>query len=196
MSILGQCLENASGFFKQMVTVAFFTGVRTGELLALKWSDINFVTKEITISKSMRRGVLSSTKTRKARKIDMLPPIVEEALRLQFRETGLSKEFIFVNEAGDNFQGSKEVLEKYWYPLLKSCGIEQRIFYNTRHTFASQMLSNGEDPLWVSKMLGHSNVSTTFNFYSGFIKTESVKRGKFLDTFWTQGEDKKVTNIA
>lgn len=52
--------------------------------------------------------------------------------------------------------------------------------YQLRHTFASLMISNGEDILWVSSMLGHKNANITLQVYAKYVKSEKKKRGSFL----------------
>ena len=55
------------------------------------------------------------------------------------------------------------------------------IIYHTRHSFATMMLENNEDVLWVSSMLGHTNASMTFTNYAKYINRKSKKRAQFLE---------------
>ncbi len=173
-------LDNASEFMRTFLTVAFFTGMRSGELSALKWDDIDFNTSKIMVRRSMRHGVISGTKTGKNRTIDMLDP-VREALKNQYIKNGLSSEYIFTTRKGTPYCESSSITTTHWKPLLKRCTMAYRVLYNTRHTFASLMLLNGEDILWVSKMLGHSDVSTTTKYYTKFVEEKGQKRAQFLN---------------
>ena len=175
-------LHHASPWMHTFLTVAFFTGMRSGELIALKWDDIDFNTNKIIVRRSIRQGVESGTKTGKTRIIDMLSP-VREVLKEKFKENGLSSEYIFTTRKGTPYKESSAVTTTHWRPLLKRCTIAHRVLYNTRHTFASLMLLNGEDVLWVSKMLGHSNIATTMKYYIKFIEEKGQKRATFLDCF-------------
>jgi len=175
-------LKNADGWFKHFLTVAFFTGMRTGELLALKWEDVNFHNKTIHVRRSRRQGVESDTKTGKSRIIDMLP-IVEKSLKEQFKENGLNYKYVFTTKAGYPFFESNSIANRYWKPLLKRCLISYRKLYSTRHTFASIMLQKGEDIAWISNMLGHADISTTLRYYAKYIDKQQIKRAKFLDDF-------------
>ena len=172
-------ISNATGWGKNFITVAFFTGMRTGELLALKWEDIDFNSRKIVIRRTIRHGIVGTTKTGKTRVIDMLD-IVHEALKDKYVENGLRDEFIFTSKKGTPYVEASAVNTTYWKPLLKRCGIAYKIMYNTRHTFATLMLLNGEDVLWVSKMLGHSNISTTMKYYIKFTEEKGKKRATFL----------------
>jgi integrase len=173
-------IDNSNKWFASFLTVAFFTGMRTGELMALKWDDIDFNSEKIIVRQTMSHGSIGSTKSGKSRKIDMLSPVLQ-ALKDKFRENGLSSEFIFTSRKGTPYTFSSALYTTFWKPLLKRCGMAHKVMYNTRHTFASLMLLNGEDVLWVSKMLGHSNVSTTMRYYIKFIEEKGTKRATFLD---------------
>ena len=63
---------------------------------------------------------------------------------------------------------------------MESLKIPYRNLYQMRHTFASMMISNGEDILWVSNMLGHKDSSMTLEKYARYIKKNDKKRGVFL----------------
>lgn len=166
---------------KNFFQIAFFTGMRIGEILVLKWEDINFFTKTINIKRSVRKGIVSSTKTHNSRTIDMLD-IVEDALINQKRETYLQSSYIFLNN-GTHFNDSGSIRKGVWINTLRLAGIDYRPLYQTRHTFASTMISKGEDILWVSKTLGHSNLSVTLTRYAKFIPNKKVSRASFLNDF-------------
>ena len=68
-----------------------------------------------------------------------------------------------------------------WKKTLKACEIDYRTIYQTRHSFTTMMLEGGEDPLWISSMLGHSDSSITFSKYIHYIKKDEKKRGTFLN---------------
>lgn len=179
-------LENSTGVEKQFFQISFFTGMRTGELLALKWDDINFVSKQIHIKRAIRRGTISSPKTDgSVRVIDMLP-IVEDALnKLKFKSY-MKNSFIFLNSNNEPFFDSSSIRDGEWRRALKRAKLDYRSLYHTRHTFTSIMISKGEDILWVSKMLGHSNMQTTLTRYAKFIKSDKTKRATFLENFYTE----------
>ena len=67
-------------------------------------------------------------------------------------------------------------------------------FYDTRHTFASIMLSYGENVKWVAVMMGHASTATTEKYYATFINDNRIKRGKFLEKYGFVAQD--VTNMS
>lgn len=102
-----------------------------------------------------------------AHDVDILPP-VQEALKRQMASTRHRGTHVFRNSAG----GSHEVnnlRKRIWYPTLTKSALRKRTLYQTRHTFATLMLSTGENPNWVAAMMGHSTVQTLFRHYNRFI---------------------------
>ncbi len=162
-------------------TTAFFTGMRPNELLALKWHNVDFVMRTITIREGRVQGIEGPPKTLSSyRDVDMLDPLFE-ALR-QYRSTQpQDATHVFTNKHG-NPLGVDNLRNKVWYPALEKAGLRRRTMYQTRHTFASLMLSHGEDPLWIARMLGHSTLQMVFQHYGTFIRNRARKDGgRFLE---------------
>ena len=175
-------IENADGWFKHYIITAFFTGVRTGEMLGLQWSDIDFDNNIIYIQRSIRKGLITAPKTENSiREIDMLP-VVKNALLEQKEITG-NNPYVFVNQYGNFYSSSEKIIRYKWKPLIKKCDLEYRILYHTRHSFASIMLQQAEEIAWVSQMMGHSDIHTTLTKYTRFIPRKNKKRATFLDEF-------------
>jgi len=186
-------IKNANGWQKDFFQIAFFTGMRTGEILALKWEDINFVSKTITVRRSIRNGVLrETTKTGTTRTIDMLP-IVETAILRMKQQTYLRNSFVFLSSTGSCYTDAGFIRKGAWTNAIKLSGLDYRTLYQTRHTFASNMISEGEDVLWVSQMLGHKNLQITLSVYAKFIKSKKVVRAAFLNE---QSEEKTAQFTA
>jgi integrase len=141
------------------------TGVRTGEGLALKWSDVDFENRSIAIQRSIRAGKLSeSTKTGSDSLIVMSKPL-KEAL-LTYKEVAPSDTWVFINPYTNKpFTSSKSIIHRYFKPLLKECQIKYSRFYILRHTFASLSAKKGIPMTVISKQLGHANPSVTMKYY-------------------------------
>ena len=165
--------------------IAFLTGARTGEILALNWGDIDFENEKIAITKSLNdMGELTTPKTKSSvRHIDMLPPLKEYLLKLN---SSLAQENPSLHTEEQTSQSpiitaKRKDLRADFYALLDSLGLKRRVLYNTRHSFASIMLSQGEEPLWVAAMLGHKNLNITYSHYAKFIPQKSRARAVFLN---------------
>jgi integrase len=182
-------LKNAKGQFRWFLQFSIFSGIRPGEAVALDWSDICFDKKTIDISKTTKRSgnggyIIGKPKTEASiRTIDMLPQ-VEEALRVQFLETGLKNQRVFLNRWGAPWN-TPDFLNTRFKLLLKNIGLAQRNIYNTRHTFASQMLTKQIDIGWISKTMGHENIQITLQTYAKYVPKNNDDRDKFLKGFVT-----------
>ncbi|WQV25653.1 site-specific integrase [Helicobacter pylori] len=161
---------------KAFLTTAFFTGLRTGEQLALLWSDIDFENKKINIDKSLNlSGVITSPKNKTSiREVDLLEP-VEMILKELKESEPKNKKMIFLS-----IPKRTQDFQRAFKKLLKSLNLKDRKLYTTRHTFASLMLSQGEEAMWVSKTLGHKDLNTTYKTYSHYIPQQEKKRAQFL----------------
>ena len=173
-------LGNMDDKIKAYYAIGFFTGMRTGELVALKWSDIDFDKLIIKVQRAKRNKVESTPKTKSSIRdvdiIDVLLPYLENHLQYKLD----TSEYLFNSRKGQNYSDGANISTMYWRPLFKKLDIQYRNPYQMRHTFASMMISNGEDILWVSKMLGHSTPDMTLNKYARYIENKEKKRGTFL----------------
>ncbi len=170
-------IENAQSLrLKAFLAVAFFTGMRTGEQLALTWEDIDFTEKKIVINKSLNElGFITTPKNKPSiREVDLLEPVEKILKELKASEPA-NKKMIFLNipKRTQNFQ-------LMFKKLLETLNLKGRKLYTTRHTFASLMLSQGEEAMWVSKTLGHKDLNTTYKTYSHYIPQQEKERAKFL----------------
>lgn len=126
---------------KNFLGISMFTGLRSGEMFGLKWSDIDFQEMTIDIRRNVYQGVIQTPKTQSSMaKID-LPVEAEPYFRDQQFKTGL-KEFVFYNANGTYIK-SPATINYPFKELLKQLKIKDRGIHQTRHTFASQKLSMG-----------------------------------------------------
>ncbi len=170
-------LENAPSLrLKAFLIVAFFTGMRTGEQLALLWEDIDFNEKTITINKSLNElGSITTPKNKPSiREVDLLEPVAKILKELQASEPA-NKKFVFIS-----MPKRTTMFQRAFKKLLKALNLKDRKLYTTRHTFASLMLSQGEEAMWVSKTLGHKDLNTTYKTYSHYIPKQEKERAKFV----------------
>jgi integrase len=175
-------LDTATGWFKNFLTISFYTGMRPGELLGLRWERINFHARRIAIKQQRVEGETGKLKTPSSNRVIEMFPIVERALREQYLETGLANKFIFMTNRGDAY-GWLNTIREQWERVLRACLLDYRELYTTRHTFASIALSKGANLLWVSKMLGHKSPTTTLAYYAKYIPQDVTHAPQFLQDF-------------
>jgi len=158
-------MAGATGWFQVFLVTLFNTGMRTGECLALQWSDIDLTKSQITIQRSIRKGnIRETTKTGVDRVIDMPQPL-KEAL-LSYKEISLSREWLFVNEKTRlPYYEANSITRWYFKPLLERLGIAYKTLYATRHTFATIVVEHNLPMTYIQKQLGHQKISTTMDYY-------------------------------
>lgn len=179
-------LKNAHGDFKNFLGVLFFSGMRTGELLALKWDDVDFNTDTITINKTVSSGTIGTPKTMSSdRDIEMLDN-AREFFKKQKLLTGMKNTFVFLNSKQSHYTQNSHLLIKF-IDLLEALNLQRRTLHATRHSFASMMLNNNIDPMWVSATLGHENVKITLEIYAHFLPRKEKMKMEFLTMRYKSG---------
>jgi integrase len=150
-------LNAIAGQERAFYQFAFWTGLRTSEQIALKWANVDFDNNRFYVREAKVRGQEKTTKTTAGLRTIDLQPGAKAALQDQFNCNGAA-EYVFHDPKTDKPWKSDQPLRKrVWMPALKRAGVAYRNPYQTRHTFASMMLSRGENPLWVANQMGHSD---------------------------------------
>ncbi len=179
---LDTCSEHHPGDYP-LFLLAFRTGMRMGEILGLKWSDINWNAKNIRVERSFKKGRITNTKTNRIRLVDTSDQLNIElkALHTTRKREALKTgraivEFIFHRHGNPMSQSS---LTNIFKRILRRAGIRDIRFHDIRHTYASLLLSNGESPVYVKEQMGHSSISITVDTYGHLIpgsNREAVNR--------------------
>lgn len=173
--ILSVCSEEE----KNQIQTFLWTGMRTGELIALNWQDVDFHKGVIYVNKNITRdskGKFETPKTKAGnRAIKMLKP-ARDALMSQKKITG-HKDAVFLSPfTGERWDGS-ESIRYAWAKILKRTNVRYRYPYQTRHTYASMMLSAGEPIMWVAKQMGHSDWTMVARVYAKWIPDANPTAG-------------------
>lgn len=159
---------------------AFATGLRTGELIALKWKHIDWINGLIHVEDNIVMGenvtVEKDTKTGAERDVPLLPA-AREALTIMKPMTAMLKngDYIFSYDGKNRWRHDSHIRER-WKIIIRLSKVRYRNPYQTRHTFASTLLMNGEPELLVAQLLGHTTVEMVRRHYGRFIKQpEGIK---------------------
>jgi integrase len=165
------------------VLVAMSTGARRGEILALRWSDIDFDAGTLRIARAVEatkgRLALKDTKTRHGRRIIRLPTVALAALRAAHAEHLETRLALGLGGRGDDafvFPGPGEPigyvlrspggLTKDWSRKLATLPVRKVTFHALRHSHASELIAGGVDIVAVSRRLGHSSPTVTLGVYA------------------------------
>jgi|GEM_PF-2058123 len=152
--------------FQNILQFFFFSGVRGGEGLALKWSDIDFKDNIILIQRSVREGQILLPKGDKTRYIYLLPQ-AREALKRQLSFS--DSDFVFLNQYNKPYN-STDSLNKQFKKLCRACDLRIGVLYETRRSFATLMLQHSQSEVWITQQLGHYDFSTTKEHYLAQIR--------------------------
>ncbi|MGB9866751.1 MAG: tyrosine-type recombinase/integrase [Bacillota bacterium] len=170
------------------------TGMRRGELLGLRWQDVDLDEGTVCIRRELvwtKEGpVLQEPKTEKSHRLVPLPVPVWEALRrhkarMEAEGNYGPSAFVFCTSNG-NYIIPRNFNRKF-YELCRKAGIEGVNLHALRHTFATRLLEQGENIKVVQELLGHSKISTTADIYSHVVmevKRQAVSR---LDNLLSDG---------
>ena len=154
------------------ILLSLFTGLRIGELCALKWSDFSFSNKEFHVQRTMQRLHNLDENTERKTSIEIGTPKSPSSIR----KIPIPEELIKILEetyADDAYvlSGSKDkfveprTMENRFKSILKKCGIAKINFHALRHSFATKCVELGFDIKSLSEILGHANVTITLSRY-------------------------------
>jgi integrase len=170
-------LSAASGDrLEALYVTAVHTGLRRGELLGLKWTDINLDARTLSVQRSLDKdGTFNAPKRSKSRRTVTLTPQAAEALkghRAHQNEEGLrlgslweDRDLVFPNRRGKPMNADN-LYHRDFKPLLQRAGLSGFTFHSLRHTCATLLLAKNVNPKIVSELLGHATISQTMDTYS------------------------------
>jgi integrase len=141
---------------------AAFTGLRRGELLALRWRDVDFTGSVIRVRASYAGGRVTTPKSGKVRSVPMAPAVAAALARLGERErwTG-DDDLVFVGELGSYLDGA--ALRRRYASALRRAGLRPLRFHDLRHTFGTRMIAKA-DIRRVQEWMGHADIQTTMRY--------------------------------
>lgn len=161
---------------KNMVQCWFFAGFRPSEIMALEWDNVDLRRGIAYIDRAIVLKRLKKPKTKASiREVMLLPPAMAALIAQQPYTLGKHKQ-VFVRPTGDPFIDDQQ-LWRWWKRILKNAGVKYRNAYQCRHTYASTMLSNGENMLWVAEQMGHRDTEMVMRVYGKWIPDSAEATG-------------------
>ncbi|HWQ51781.1 MAG TPA: tyrosine-type recombinase/integrase [Terriglobales bacterium] len=165
------------------IVLTFYTGIRIGELCALKWSDLDYESGTMSIAKTVTRVrnsqpggnktmlLVGTPKSQKSMRKIPLPKFLLKTYG-EHEPFGADRERYLIS--GEAVPTDPRGYEKLFKKILEQAGVKERKFHATRHTFATRALELGVDIKTLSEILGHSNVSITLNVYAHSLMEQKI----------------------
>jgi integrase len=145
----------------QFLTAAF-TGLRLGELIALRWRDIDFTGSLVRVRSGWSVGALTTPKSGKVRSIPLAPEVAQALAKLAQRELFAGEDdLVFAGNFGSYLDDS--ALRRRYKRALKRAGLRQLRFHDLRHTFGTRMIAKA-DIRRVQEWMGHADIQTTMRY--------------------------------
>lgn len=183
-------LLKAAGPLYLPVLVGVTTGMRRGEILGLRWSDIDLKAARLTVNQSLERlggkTAFKPPKTAGSRRTITLPALTVEALSAHRAEQARigAGELVF-SHGGTPWD--PDSLTKAFDRLIQAAGVRRITFHGLRHTHISHQLMDGVHVKVVSERAGHANVSITLTVYAAFVPTLQDQAAEGVDA-WLRKE--------
>lgn len=189
-----ELMEDQPIYYHTAVTVLLFTGMRRGELMGLRWSDIDFENNLITIERSLQylpeKGVYESeTKTRSSRRAIKAPASALASLKayrtwqrklfLSIGQPWEEEGQVFVTQNGSPMH--PDTLTSWFGSFIKTTDLPQIHIHSLRHTNATLQIANGVAVTTVAGTLGHSTANTTTKVYAHAIQSAAAASAEMMD---------------
>lgn len=192
-----------------LFALALGTGLRKGEILSTRWSDLDLDKGTVTVQRTLARVytdegetktelIFKEPKTSKSRRTIPIPGFViaalkshkakqnEEKLLLEDKKHHEENNLVFCTPDGKPLEPRN--FTKRYAKLLIKAGLAHTPFHNWRHTFATVLLEMGEHPKVVQEMLGHSKIATTLDTYSHIVQGMTEQAAVKMDLFYVNQE--------
>jgi integrase len=168
--------------YRFYLAIAFYTGMRSGEIIGLKKIDIDFQKNTIRVERTRSRFGESTPKTKYSIReipiIELLTPYIKELYNKH------DNEYLFITQYKKPYKDTTVFQEQFWKPALKELNIPYRRPYNARHTYATNMLYNNlVTPVQLAQLLGHANTQMVFDVYVNYLDSFNDDFDRFIKIY-------------
>jgi integrase len=153
---------------RALLVTAAMTGMRRGELLGLRWRDVDYTNRRVWVRRSIGlAGAVQKPKTAKSVRAIALPKMVADALEEHWKEAPFCApdHYVFASSTGTPLDGRNMVREVF-EPARRRAKLPRVRFHDLRHSYASILIAQGAHPKVISEQLGHASVQITMDRYS------------------------------
>lgn len=195
-----RALVEAAGdqFGRALLVTAAMTGMRRGELLGLRWRDVDYTNRRVWVRRSIGLGrdetgnlcsVVKTPKTRKSIRAIGLPRMVADELEAHWKSSQFRDpdDYVFASAAGTPFDG-RNVIREIFQPARQRAKLRRVRFQDLRHSYASVLIAQGAHPKVISEQLGHASVQITMDRYSHLFDGAYADVSDELEQAWAAAE--------
>lgn len=168
-------VNHNADLYNNAILLALYSGLRIGEICALKWGDFNFNCGAISINKSVQRQEIKNSQDHRKTKLVITNPKSSSSVRVipipsfivqhfkKFYSCEINQRFLFTNSYEKPLD--PRTLQYAYKRTLSKCGVPYRNFHCLRHTFATRCITAGCDIKTLSEILGHADIKITMEYY-------------------------------
>ncbi|MDH4227032.1 MAG: site-specific integrase [Deltaproteobacteria bacterium] len=161
--------------------MAVLTGLRRGELLGLTWGDIEFATNTIHVRRALYKDQFITPKSKNSKRKVIMTPLLASILKEhKLKSIPNEMDLIFTKCNGKPLDPDKFVRTEF-LPALRRAGLRRVRFHDLRHTFATLLISQGENVKFIQSQLGHASIQTTLDRYGHLLPEIHNEAGSKLD---------------
>jgi integrase len=199
-----------------LFTLAIYTGFRKGEILALKWEDIDFDADRICVSRAVTlvdgKPVCKSPKTKTSHRTVSIPHSLTEQLRqlqrsqldfqAQVGDYWQGENWVFIQDNGKMmgystpYQALQDIITRYNKDKSPDEQLPHIPFHGLRHTSATLLIAGRQDVKTVSQRLGHAQTSTTMNIYAHALQESDLKAADALEAMLNSEKSKENPDVV
>jgi len=170
---MSEILKASTGWLRVFLHLAFTTGMRPGELMALQWDDIDFEKRVIYLKRSISKGIIKAdTLTKNHNRLVVVADFMLDMLKEY--KTKSKNEWVFTSRLGTPYSESKAIINKHFKPLLEKIKVPYKTLKATRHTYISIMRNAGVDNDFILEIVGHSKEVSDKHYYTASVNDQKI----------------------
>jgi integrase len=167
--------------FKMLFYLAVMSGARQGELFGLKWSDVLWMSDQIQIQRTYNHGEWYRPKSKSsARRIDLGPKVMAALKRWRLACPPNELDLVFPDEDGKPLSRG-HVARLHLHPALVKASLPRMRFHDLRHTYASLLIDQGENVVYIQKQMGHHKPTVTLDIYAHLMENDRPEAAAKLE---------------
>ena len=172
---------------KMLFTLAVMSGMRQGELLGLKWAEIDWFNSQVHVRRTFNHGRFYEPKTETSRRaIDIGPSVMSDLRKWKLACPANDLDLVFPSKAGKPIDANN-LIKREFKSALDRAKIRKIHFHILRHTYASLLIDQGEHPKYIQTQMGHSSINVTMDTYGHLMNTVNREAAKRLEKAVFQG---------